>query len=57
MRRFLSLLAHEFRLARTTIPIHAVAILEPVVLYALLTAILVHPSLDVYVTTPTDETW
>ena len=55
MRRFLSLLAHEFRLARTTIPIHAVAILEPVVLYALLTAILVHPSLDVYVTTPTDE--
>lgn len=55
MRRFLSLLAHEFKLARTTIPIHAVAILEPVILYALLTAILVHPSLDVYVTNPTTE--
>ncbi|MCB8923272.1 MAG: ABC transporter permease [Ardenticatenaceae bacterium] len=55
MRRFLSLLAHEFKLARTTIPIHAVAILEPVILYALLTAILVHPSLDVYITNPTTE--
>jgi ABC-type multidrug transport system permease subunit len=55
MRRFLSLLAHEFKLARTTIPIHAVAILEPVVMYALLTVILVHPTLDIYVTRPTDD--
>lgn len=55
MRRFLCLLAHEFRLARTTIPIHAVAILEPVVLFALLTAILVRPSLDMYVTRPNNE--
>lgn len=55
MQRFLSLLAHEFRLVRTTLPIHMVAILEPVVLYALLTVILVHPTLDIHVTQPSDE--
>lgn len=55
MRRFFSFLAHEFKLARTTIPIHAVAILEPVVLYALLTAILVKPTLDIHITRPIDE--
>jgi len=55
MHRFLALLAHEFKLARTTLPIHAVAILEPVVLYALLTVILVHPTLDIHVTRPTDD--
>jgi ABC-type multidrug transport system permease subunit len=55
MHRFLALLAHEFKLARTTLPIHAVAILEPVVLYALLTVILVHPILDIHVTRPTDD--
>ena len=50
MQRFLAFLAHEFRLARTTIPIHAVAILEPVIMYALLTVILVHPTLDMHIT-------
>jgi ABC-type transport system involved in multi-copper enzyme maturation permease subunit len=54
MQRFLSFLAHEFRLARTTIPIHAVAILEPVIMYALLTVILVHPTLDMHITQPTE---
>jgi ABC-type multidrug transport system permease subunit len=55
MYRFLSFLAHEFKLARTTIPIHAVAILEPVIMYALLTVILVHPTLDIYVTRPAND--
>jgi len=54
MSRFLALLGHEIRLARTTIPIHVVAILEPVVMYALLTVILVHPTLDIYVNAPAD---
>jgi len=56
MKRFLMLLAHEFRLLRTTIPVHAVAILEPGVMYMLLTVILVHPTLDMYVTRPTTDT-
>lgn len=55
MKRFMAYLAHEFRLVRTTILIHAVAILEPVVLYVLLTVILVHPTLDVYVTRQADD--
>ena len=53
MKRLLLLLTHEFRLARMTVAIHLVAILEPAVMYALLTVILVHPTLDVYVTRPT----
>jgi ABC-type multidrug transport system permease subunit len=52
LKRYLLLLAHEFRLARTTIPIHFVAIIEPVVMYALMTVILVHPTFDMYVTYP-----
>lgn len=52
MKRFLLLLLNEIKLARTSIPIHAVAIIEPVVMYGLLTIILVHPTLDIYLTRP-----
>jgi len=37
MKRFLILLLHEFKLVRTTLPIHAVAVLEPVIMYVLMT--------------------
>lgn len=46
MRRFLLVLRNEFALFRTTIPAHAVAVLQPVVLYLLMTTILVHPTFD-----------
>ncbi len=55
MRRFLLLILNEFKLARTAIPIHIVAMIEPVVMYVLLTVILVHPTFDVHVTRPTTE--
>ena len=53
MRRFLLLLLHEFKLFRTSLPIHAVAILEPTVMYFLMTFILVQPTLSMNVTWPT----
>ncbi|MBN1313512.1 MAG: ABC transporter permease [Anaerolineae bacterium] len=49
MKRFFLLLLHEFRLVRSTLPIHIVAVIEPAVMYALMTVILVHPTFDVYI--------
>jgi hypothetical protein len=58
MSRFRLLLINEFRLFRTAIPIHLVAILQPTVMYLLLTVIMVHPTFDMYVDRPsTDEGW
>jgi ABC-type multidrug transport system permease subunit len=53
MARFRLLLANEFKLFRTAIPIHLVAILQPTVLYLLMSGILVHPTFDMYVDRPT----
>jgi hypothetical protein len=55
MRRFLTLLLHEFRLARSALPVHAVTIVEPAFMYALMTVILVHPTLDMNVQRPRDD--
>ncbi len=55
MKRFLSLLTNEFRLARTAIPIHVVVILQPTVMFLLMSAILVHPTFDMNVTRPAGE--
>jgi hypothetical protein len=49
MKRLLILFAHEVKLTRASIPIHVVAIVEPLVMYLLLTVILVHPTQDMYV--------
>ncbi|MBN1428439.1 MAG: ABC transporter permease [Anaerolineae bacterium] len=56
MKRFFLLLLHEFRLARATLPIHAVAIIEPAVMYALMTVILVHPTFDMHIQQSDDAT-
>jgi ABC-type multidrug transport system permease subunit len=48
-------LANEFKLARTTIPIHLVVIFQPSIMYLLMTVILVHPTFDMYVIRPTTE--
>ncbi len=52
MRRFIWLFAHELRLFRTAITIHLVAILQPTVLYLLMTTILVHPTFEMNVVHP-----
>jgi len=52
MRRFLLLLRNEFALFRTAIPAHAVAALQPAVLYLLMTTILVHPTFDMNMARP-----
>lgn len=53
MKRFLLILFHEFKLFRTTLPIHAVTIFEPTLMYILMTFILVQPTMSMYVTRPT----
>lgn len=55
MKRFLLLLINEFRLTRTAIPIHLVVILQPTVMFLLMSVILVHPTFDMNVTRPNDE--
>ena len=52
MNRVFITLKNEFKLARTAIPIHLVAIIQPTVMYLLMSVILVHPTFDMYVTLP-----
>ena len=52
MRRFLLLLRNEFKLTRSAIPMHLVALLQPTVMYLLMSTILVRPTFDLYVTRP-----
>ncbi|NOZ70888.1 MAG: hypothetical protein GXP38_03070, partial [Chloroflexi bacterium] len=52
MKRFSLLLHNEIRLARTAIPIHLVAILQPTIMYLLLSLIMVRPTFDMNVTRP-----
>ncbi len=42
----------EINFFRTAIPIHLVAILQPTVMYLLMSTILVHPTFDMYITQP-----
>ena len=53
MKRFLFLLINEFKLARTVIPVHLIAMLQPALMYALMTSVLVHPTFDVKILEPT----
>jgi ABC-type multidrug transport system permease subunit len=55
MARFRLLLVNEFKLFRTAIPIHLVAIFQPTVMYLLMSLILVHPTFDMNVDRPTSE--
>jgi hypothetical protein len=55
MTRFRLLLANEFKLSRTAIPIHLVVLLQPTVMYLLMSVILVHPTFDMYVTQPDSQ--
>jgi ABC-type multidrug transport system permease subunit len=53
MQRFRLLVLSEFRLFRTAIPVHVVAILQPTVMYVLMAVILVQPTFDMEVDQPT----
>jgi len=55
MTRFLLLLKNELKLARTSIPVHVIAMLQPSLMYLLMSAILVFPTFDMYVTEPSNE--
>jgi ABC-type transport system involved in multi-copper enzyme maturation permease subunit len=55
MARFRLLLRNELRLFRTAVPIHAVALLQPTILYLLMSTILVHPTFEMNVAWPTTE--
>ena len=58
MSRFRLLLLNEFKLARTALPIHLVAIIQPSLIYLLMSLVLVHPTFDVHVSQPTTgEGW
>jgi hypothetical protein len=52
MRRFLLLLLNEFKLFRTALPIHIIAILQPTVMYILMATIMVVPTFDMFVAQP-----
>ena len=52
MERFRLFLRNEIKLFRTSVPIHVVAILQPTVMYLLMTVILVHPTFDMNVARP-----
>jgi hypothetical protein len=51
--RFLLLLRSELKLFLTTVPIHIVVTIQPTVMFLLMSIILVHPTFDMYVLTPT----
>ncbi|MBN2394640.1 MAG: hypothetical protein JXR84_28170, partial [Anaerolineae bacterium] len=55
MNRFRLLIVNEFKLARTALPIHLVAILQPVLMYLLMTEVLVFATFDMYVAQPTTD--
>lgn len=55
MARFRLLVLSEFKLFRTAIPMHMVAIFQPTIMYLLMTVILVHPTFDMEVDRPTTQ--
>ena len=55
MKRLLHTLKNELKLFRTAIPVHLVVMIQPTVMYLLMSAILVHPTFDMYVTHPSTD--
>ncbi len=53
MNRFRLLLVNEFKLFRTTIPIHIIGIFQPTLMFSLMALILVKPTFDMRVVRPT----
>jgi ABC-type multidrug transport system permease subunit len=55
MTRFRLLLLNEFKLARTALPIHLVAVLQPTLMYLLISLVLVQATFDMHVIQPTSD--
>jgi ABC-type multidrug transport system permease subunit len=55
MRRYFLLLLNEFRLSRTALVVHLIAVLQPTLMYALMAVIMVVPTFDMYVVQPETE--
>lgn len=55
MKRTLLAIVNELKLTRTAIPVHLVGMLQPTVMYLLMSVILVHPTFEIYVTRPSTE--
>ena len=52
MRRYFLLLLNEFRLSRTAMIVHLIAVLQPTLMYALMAVTMVVPTFDMYVVQP-----
>jgi ABC-type multidrug transport system permease subunit len=52
MRRFLLLIRNEFKLFRTALAVHLIAILQPTLMYLLMATIMVMPTFDMFVVEP-----
>jgi ABC-type multidrug transport system permease subunit len=55
MRRFLLLLINEFKMSRTALVVHMIAVLQPTLMYLLMAVIMVIPVFDMYVVQPKSE--
>ncbi len=55
MKRFLLLIANEFKFVRTAIAVHLVAIIQPTLMYLLMAMILVEPTFLMHVTQPSSQ--
>ena len=55
MRRFFLLLVNEFKLFRTALVVHMIAILQPTLMYVLMGVIMVVPTFDMRIVEPETE--
>jgi hypothetical protein len=55
MRRYLLLLLNEFRLSRTALVVHLIAVLQPTLMYMLMAVIMVVPTFDMRIVQPETE--
>jgi ABC-type multidrug transport system permease subunit len=55
MRRYLYLVLNEFKLTRTALVVHLIAVLQPTLMYILMAVDMVVPTFDMYVVQPKTE--
>jgi ABC-type multidrug transport system permease subunit len=55
MHRFFLLLLNEFKMFRTALVVHLIAILQPTLMYLMMTVIMVVPTFDMYVVQPSTQ--
>lgn len=55
MKRFFLLLVNEFKMSRTAVVVHLIAVLQPTLMYILMSAIMVVPTFDMRIVDPKTE--